>query len=454
MIVMKFGGSSVADGERIRQVAANLRGQLPRRPLVVVSALQGVTDALFEQARQAVQGSHDLRPLRERHRAVLASLGLSEDLLEAPLRDLDDLLRGISLVGEITPRSLDHVAGFGERLSVLVVAAHFREAGIPARPHRAPDLGLVTDSHYGAAAPISGTRERIRRLVADLPREEVPVVTGYIGRDAAGHFTTLGRNGSDATAAIFGEAVKADEIQIWTDVDGILTADPRLVPEARTVPQVSFEEASELAHFGAKVLHPASILPAIQGRIPVRVLNTGNPDGPSTLVLERIPDAKTPFKAVASKPNQVLVHLISTRLLPRASFLARVFEVFSRVGLQPDLLAASEVSLTCTCDSDRNLTLAAGELRGICEVRIVRGVAVVAVVGEGLRTRPAQGEVFHALARDGVPVTMVSQGAGGVHLGLVVDGSNLARALKALHRAFFEEERGTAAAVVSPASAP
>ena len=257
MLVMKFGGTSVGDAERIRAVVGLVAGRLADRPVVVVSALAGVTNALIERAHAALKGRASLDDLRDRHRKVLADLGLPADLVQAEMDDLRSLLKGIHLVGELTPRSLDCIQSFGERFSARIVAAAFRAAGHAARACDAWDLGLVTDDRFGAATPLESCYEPLGRNLRAV--EGIPVVTGFVGKDRRGNITTLGRGGSDYTASILGRAVGAPEIQIWTDVDGVMTADPKTCPAARSLEVLSFAEASELAYYGAKVVHPSTI---------------------------------------------------------------------------------------------------------------------------------------------------------------------------------------------------
>lgn len=437
MIVMKFGGTSVGDAAHIRVVEGIVRRYLLRNPVLVISAHGGVTNLLDETARKAVRGNYSVEALRERHLGILRDLGLPQDLHEPFFKELDDLLRGISLVGELTPRSLDYVLSFGERMSVRTVAAHFQRSGVPATALDAFDAGLVTDSNFGRARPLPESAADIQRRVAAVTG--LPVLTGYIAKDLRGNVTTLGRNGSDYSAAIFGNALGAEEIQVWTDVDGILTADPRIVPEARPLPEISFDEASELAYYGGKVLHPATLLPAVAKNIPVRVLNTRNPSSPGTVILKEPKPSVSPVRSIVYKREVFLINVSSTRMLGQPGFMAKLFAVFDRHEIVIDMIATTEVSVSMTADSSRNLEEAVRELRSFAEVSVESGRAIVCLVGHGIQKAiDVPGRVFGTLAKEGIRVQMISQGALRVNVGFIVGNDEVAPAVKALHRAFFD----------------
>ena len=438
MIVMKFGGTSVGDAERIRQVVEIVRDRLTRRPVVVVSAQGGVTNALIELAQAAVRGSAFPDGLRARLSGLLGDLGLDPELLEDELDELGSLLKGITLVGDLTPRSLDRMMSFGERCSVRIVAGALRQAGVPAEPVASYDVGLLTDSTYGRAEVQSESYAAIaERLPRAVPVGTVPVVTGFIARDREGFLTTLGRGGSDYSAAIFGAALDADEIEIWTDVDGVMSADPRIVPASRTLPRMSFKEAAELAYYGAKVIHPATIHPAVRASIPIRVLNTYRPECGGTQILGGEAASKG-VRAIASKTGITLVHVTSLRMLLQHGFMARLFEVFERHRVVIDMITTSEVSVSLTTDSGTPLDEVAAELRAFAEVRVEREKAILCLVGEGLRDGPDVLErVFATLRRAEIAVHVVSVGASRVNVSLLVDQAQEATAVRALHDEFF-----------------
>jgi aspartate kinase len=437
MIVMKFGGTSVGDAERIRAVASLVRDALPRRPVVVVSAHAGVTNALLALARQALEtGEARLGPLEERHDAILLGLGLPRDLVAPELSELRTLLGGVAMLRELTPRSLDHIASFGERMSAKTVAAALRSTGIEATALAAWDAGLTTDARFGAARPLPASDAEIARRLGGF--FGVPVVTGYVGRTEKGEVTTLGRGGSDYSAAIFGAALGAEEIQIWTDVDGVLTTDPKLVKGARVLDEVSYEEASELAFFGAKVIHPATMLPAVERGIPIRVLNTYNPSAPGTRIAARSGRSREVVKCIALRRGVRVVNLVSGRMLGAHGFIRRIGEVFDRHEVALDMMATSEVSVSVTVDASLDVSRALEDLRQFARVEEEAGRAIVCIVGDGLRETPGiAAKALGALARAGVNVLMISQGASRVNLGVVIEERLADSAVRTLHEEFF-----------------
>ncbi|MBL9086012.1 MAG: aspartate kinase [Planctomycetia bacterium] len=436
MLVMKFGGTSLGDRERIETMVALVKGRLPRRPILVCSAHSKVTDLLLEGARQAAAGKPDVGPVAEREHEVLAGLKLPASVVEADLQRLAELFQGLSLLRELTPRSLDHVAAFGERMCVKAIAAFLRRKKIPATAVAADEAGLVTDSRYTRATPLP---EAYDNLKASLGRVKgVPVVTGFIGRDKDGNVTTLGRSGSDYTATIVGRAVGAEEVEIWKDVDGVLTADPRIVPGARPVERMTYAEASELAYYGAKVIHPATIHPALEGGIPVRILNTFDPKAPGTVILPTRSDAPAGVTSIASKRGIRLVNISSARMLGQSGFMAGVFEAFRRHDVVLDLIATSEVSVTVSVDRPEGLDAAVADLRAIAQVEVEGPCALVAVVGEGIeKGTGVAGPVFTALEKAGVVVRAISFGATKTNLQVVVAETDANRTVAALHAALF-----------------
>ena len=437
MIVMKFGGSSVRNAERIRGVAEIVRRYRDRKPVVVLSALGGITDLLFDTAREALEGRNGLLPtLRKRHEDVAKDLGVDFDLLHDNFAELAVLLKGISLMKEITPRTLDYVVSFGERFSTRLIAAFFTANGIPAGQHDAFDIGMHTDDNFGSAQPLPEVYEEIGKRIRATDR--VPVVTGYIGKTRNGDITTLGRNGSDFTASILGAAIGAEEIQIWTDVDGIMTADPNVCPRALPIKGMTFKEASELAYYGGRVLHPSTIVPAIQRGIPVKVLNTFKPEGSGTTVLAQLENVSPGVKAIVHRKNQHIVSIQSTRMLMGHGFLARIFEIFGRHKIVVNMVTTSEVTVSVTTDSPVNLDAAAKELGSFAEIEIEKDRTIVCVVGEGISITPGiAGDIFQALREAAVNVLMISQGASKINVAFVVADEDAERAVQALHDRFF-----------------
>jgi aspartate kinase len=439
MLVMKFGGTSVGDAARIRDVVEIVRGRLARRPVVVVSAQGGVTNELIALAESAAKAETSARALRERFDALVADLGLPVDLIEEELDELDALLKGVTLVGDLTPRSLDRMMSFGERCSARIVAAAMTKGGVPAAPHMAYEVGLLTDSTYGAAVVDPSTYVDIPRILGPrLATSEVAVVTGYVARDKDGFLTTLGRGGSDYSAAIFGAALAAEEIEIWTDVDGVMSADPRIVPAAKSIDRMSFTEAAELAYYGAKVIHPATIQPAVAKNIPIRVLNTFRPQSPGTLILREVEGAAPGVRSIASKNGITTIHVTSLRMLLQHGFMARLFQVFERHRVVIDMVTTSEVSVSVTTDNPRDLPALEADLRAFAEVRVEGGRSILCLVGDRLRDHPeAMEKIFGTLRTASIPVRMISVGASRTNVSLVVDHGDAAKAVKALHREFF-----------------
>jgi aspartate kinase len=436
MIVMKFGGTSVGVPEHFAVAVRLVREAVPRDPVVVVSAFSGVTNLIVEFCRAAERRAELAQRLVERHREWSRATGVRSDEADKLLGEWS--AEAAKLDGRrepLAPEQRDRLLSFGERLSAALFAAALRAAGVDAVAVLAGDAGLVTDERFGAAHPAP---EAPRQLAASLARRPpVPVVTGFLGRTADGRITTLGRGGSDYSAAFIGAALGCDEIQIWTDTSGLLSADPRIVPEARPVSLLTFAEASELAYFGAKVLHPKTLLPAMDRAIPVRVLNTTRPNDPGSLVTPAAGPAESAWrvKSIASKKGITAVTVASTRMLLAYGFLARVFEVFGRHHVVVDLVTTSEVSISVTVDDTARLDEAVAELESIGTVEVRRGLAVVAVVGEGAPRRVGlAGHVFTLLGGVAIPVEMISQGASRANLSFVVAEEDADRAVRLLHR--------------------
>jgi aspartate kinase len=450
MIVMKFGGTSVEDAAAIDRAACIVRERVLEKPMVVVSALAKVTDQLLAMARAAGAGDRDKaiqlsRALRERHYTVAGELlgtGVFTQFhseLEADFDGLDELLRGLSAVGELTPRTSDNVASFGERISSKIVAAAFAARDLRARLVDSRDC-ILTDSNYTHAVPIfDETNDRtIARLKPLLEAGRVPVMGGFIAADATGTTTTLGRGGSDFTAAIVGAALGAERIEIWTDVDGMMTTDPNLCAGARRIRAISFDEAAELAYFGAKVLHPATLVPAIDKNIPVQVLNSRNPKNEGTRITARAPSCTNTFKAIAAKKRITVVDVVSARMLMAHGFLKSIFDVFDRHRCPVDVVSTSEVSVSLTVDSNEAIPAIAADLDKLAAVKYEGRKAIVCLVGENIRgTSGIAARVFTAISD--INVRMISQGASEINITFVVEEDDVPEAVRRLHQTFFSE---------------
>ncbi len=458
MIVMKFGGTSVGSADAIRQVVAVVSKALAEKPVVVVSAMSGVTNTLLDAAARAHTRSATpeelVEPLTTRHREVLRALRLPKTLVDGELEWLREALHGVWLLRELTPRSLDYVVSFGELMSSRIVAACLQASGVKARAWPAWDAGMLTDDRYGEAAVQPETFPAMKKILGPLLGNEVPVVTGFLGRNRNGERTTLGRGGSDYTAAIVGAALDAAEIQIWTDVTGIMSCDPRIVADAETLRSLTFREAAELAYFGAKVLHPKTIEPAVERDIPVRILNTFAADDPGTLVRgEPASGPRRVVQGLALKRANLLISLTSNRMLDAEGYLARVFGTLAQHEVGIDLLATSEVSVSLTVESRyaEGVRRAVKSLRGYASTSVARGRSVIAVVGEGMSARPGiAGEVFGVLGRDGVNIEMISQGASELNMSFVVRDNQAERAMKALHAHFMHDDAPTVEIAAKP----
>jgi aspartate kinase len=438
MLVMKFGGSSVANRAQIEKVMAIVAERREARPVVVSSAHKGVTDALVGAARAAAEGKHEPERVIDRQRAVADELGCDESLLAPLYAEITDLLRGISLVKELSPRSLDYVSSFGERMSVRCIADFFTRQALPAEAHDVWDLGFITDDAFGRARPIAGYEAGVKAAFAALPPGRIPIVTGFIGKTKAGEITTVGRNGSDLTCTLLAAALGASEAQIWTDTDGVMTADPTVVPSARNIPHMRFDEAAELAYFGSRVLHPSTLLPAMQAEIPVRVLNTNRPAHPGTVIQRIGPDNPNEITSIAYKERQLVLNVRAARMLGEAGFLARVFDVCARHQVVVDVVTTSEVSISLTAGETGPLERAAAELGDLGRVEILRDKTILAVVGQHLAERAGLGaRILAAVAGAGVNVHMVSYAFGAINLSMVIDDAAIAKAVAILHGELF-----------------
>jgi aspartate kinase len=439
MIVMKFGGTSVESASAIERVAGIVKARVHRRPVVVVSAMGKTTNRLLDIASHAVNGRRDealreLLALRDFH---LRESGM-ERTVDEHFQELTELTKGLAILGELTPRSIDAISSFGERLSSLIVANQFKKLGINAVHVDARKL-IVTDNRHTQAAPLfAETYTRLADCIPKLAADRVVVMGGFIGSTLEGVTTTLGRGGSDFTASIVGAGIGAEEIQIWTDVDGMLTADPRILPGGHRVRVCSFDEAAELAYFGAKVLHPATVLPAVEKNIPVLILNSRRPEVEGTRIISGHVHSTNVVKAIACKKDIVLVNIHSTRMLMAHGFLHRIFEIFDRHETPVDMIATSEVSVSLTVDNARALDAIRRELEQFAEVSIENGQSIICLVGENIRHTPGvAARVFTALGS--INVRMLSQGASRLNISFVVTTGDLQPAVKALHDEFFAE---------------
>ena len=447
MLVQKFGGTSVADPEAIRRLIAIVRHARSIEgagPAVVVSAMSGVTDSLLALAARAGEGEEreslaQVEQLRDRHLRAAAELG-AETLdgdFTVQFDQLSAVVRALAVLREVSPRTLDAVAAIGELLSSRLVAAALAAAGVPSRFVDARCAVVTNDDHTCAVPLPAETDAALRALVVPaLDAGVVPVLGGFVGATREGHTTTLGRGGSDYSGALVGAAIGAREIQIWTDVDGMLTADPRVIASPRLVPALSYAEAAELAYFGAKVLHPSTIRPAVERDIPVRILNSRRPDGPGTTITARGAIGGPPVTALASKRGITLIDVTSTRMLMAYGFLRQVFEVFERFRTAVDVVTTSEVSVSVTVDDARQLQLIVAALETFGEVTVEREMALLCAVGDRLRDEPEIGAKVVGILEE-VPLRMISQAASRRNITVVLRQADLPRATERLHEELF-----------------
>ena len=448
--IMKFGGTSVEDADAFRNVARIVMAAARSQPVVVVSAIGGFTNALLLSVEKAIDGdarnaTKSLDSYFERHITIAKELlgngsraAVESDVSEAK-REIRQLHKIVAAHPVTSPPLQDEIVAYGELLSSRLLAAVLREEGLAGRYVDARRC-IKTDENYGCATPLAETLAATQSELAQIiERNEVPILGGFIGSTGAGATTTLGRGGSDYSAAIVGAALGAREIQIWTDVSGVLTADPRVVAEAQTIPVLSYQEAAELAYFGAKVLHPKTIQPAIDESIPVRVCNSRSPHERGTLIVAESEAAPQTVKAIAHKSGITTVQVTSARMLGAYGFLRGLFEVFDRHRTAVDVVTTSEVSVSLSLDNVNALPEIISDLQELGTVEVERRRTIVSVIGEGLRNTPGiAARVFSAIGD--INVSMISVGASSVNLTFMVDEAHTGEVITRLHRACFGGE--------------
>lgn len=445
---MKFGGTSVQDAEAFARVAEIVAGERKNLPVVVTSAMAKVTDALLQAFDAAKKGNSEaafagLEPHFERHLQVSENINREEGkksfLVELNLakEELFDLLLRVARRSLPLQMLKDAIVSYGEQLSSRLLAEVCKAKNLKARQVDSRRL-IVTDDEYGAATPVWDETENLIKLELEpiIAAGEIPVLGGFIASSRSGETTTLGRGGSDYSAAIVGAALRAREIQIWTDVTGVLTCDPRICPEARTLKTLSYEEAAELAYFGAKVLHPKTIQPAVDLQIPVRVCNSREPDMRGTMILPQTQTTRRKVKSIAYKKGITVLHITSARMLGAYGFMSAIFQIFERHRTVVDVVTTSEVSVSLTLDSTDSLEAVVKDLRRIGTVSIEPNQAVVCVVGSGLRgTSGVAAQIFAAISD--FNISLISHGASSVNMTFVVKETEVTGVIKRLHEEFF-----------------
>ncbi|XP_076939619.1 aspartokinase 2, chloroplastic-like [Bidens hawaiensis] len=458
--VMKFGGSSVASADRMKQVAHLILGFPQQAPVFVLSAMGKTTNKLLLAGEKAatclsvVSEIEDLSFVKDLHYRTVDELGLERTLITEHLEKLERLLNGISVLKEFTPRAKDYLVSFGECMSTRIFAAYLNNIGVKARQYDAFEMGIITTDEFTNADILEATYPAVaKRLNGDwITDPAIPIVTGFLGKGwRTCAVTTLGRGGSDLTATIIGKALGLREIQVWKDVDGVLTCDPNIYSGAEPVPYLTFDEAAELAYFGAQVLHPQSMRPAREGDIPVRVKNSYNPDAPGTLITKSRDMSKAVLTSIVLKRNVTMLDIVSTRMLGQYGFLAKVFSIFEDFGISVDVVATSEVSISLTLDPSKlwsrdliqqesELDHVVEELEKISIVNLLQRRSIISLIGNVQRSSLVLEKAFQVLRVNGVNVQMISQGASKVNISLIVNDSEAERCVKALHSAFFESD--------------
>jgi len=446
-IIMKFGGSSLANAERVTYVTKLIKKHVDQgfKPVIVCSAMGKTTNTLLSSGDFALQGNIFVDSLRTMHVNAASQLGLPETTtasLNELLTELERLLEGIKYIGELTPRTKDTLVSFGERMAVRIVAATLNKMGVPAQAFDAWTAGVRTSSEFGNAEISEASYSNIGKVLGKFDGNIVPVVTGFLGQDDKGRITTLGRGGSDLTATVLGAGLVVDEVQVWKDVDGIMTADPRLVKGAQPVTAITYEEAAELAFFGAEVLHPISMQPAIRSGIPVRVKNSYNPSSPGTTIAATRDMSSSLVTAITAKSDVQLVDIISTRMLGQYGFLSTVFGVFEECKISVDVVASSDVSVSLTLDKKQrekeDLPLLLDKLRAVADVTEYKERCIVSLICNLKRSSEVMATAFKVMDRLGITAEMLSQGASKVNISIVVQMKYKEALIRALHAVYFE----------------
>ncbi len=460
---MKFGGTSVGDGSRIRHVAelAKKHKDGGNQIVLVTSALSGVTDALLKNAKEA-SGTGKTSSIKEfiadltkqHHQAAHEAInvnGIAENVakeIDSRIEELEKVLIGICYLGELTLRSIDYISSYGERLAAPLLCGSLVSLGVKSHSFTGGEAGIITTDEYGSAKPLEITYSLVRERIESLLNDSIPVIAGFIAENETGIITTLGRGGSDFSASILGAALKADEIWLWKEVHGILTTDPRIVPEARTIPVISYIEAMELSYFGAKVLHPRAIEPAIKHGIPVRVKNTFHPDSPGTIIVKDQKQSRDIVKAVTVIRNVALINISGAGMVGTIGVAARVFTTLANAGVNIIMISqgSSEANISIVVDEnhlDNAVKAIKAEFKNgiIKEVTHDGNISVVAVVGAGMANTPGvAGRVFWALGKAGINVIMISQGSSQHNISFAVCKEDAKKAVQVLHKEFVLEQ--------------
>jgi len=440
MIVMKFGGSSVANAERIRHVASIISTYKAERPIVVLSAMGDTTDHLLDAAEDAVRGRVDISKIEKLHFDTAKELNVDTSAITELLSELKTLLTGISMLRELTKRTRDYLVSFGERMSVRMMSAYLNAQNVKAQFYDAWDVGFVSDSNFMSAELLDDVWQTIPKAFEGYTNgtdNSIPIVTGFIAKDKNGNITTLGRGGSDLSATMIGASLNVKEVQTWKDVDGIMTTDPRVCSDAHTVPIVTYEEAQELAMFGAQVLHPRSMVPCRKAGVPVRVKNSYNIKSEGSIIVEQRTGEKKPVIAITSVKHVTLIDIVSTRMLGACGFLAHIFNQFLKWNISIDVIATSEVSVSLTVNTKVDLSGLLADIQRVADVQVQTGKTIVTTICDVSQSSKILSKGFAALDAEGINVEMISQGASKVNISMIVSDSEADKVVKTLHKAYF-----------------
>lgn len=456
-MVMKFGGSSVASAERMKEVADLILSFPDENPVVVLSAMGKTTNNLLNAGEKAVSCGvskasdiPELSLIKDLHVRTVRELGVDISVISSHLEELEQLLKGIAMMKELTLRTKDYLVSFGECMSTRIFTAYMNKIGIKARQYDAFASGFITTDDFTNADILEATYPALAKRLHDdwVADPAIPIVTGFLGKGCkSGAITTLGRGGSDLTATTIGKALGLREIQVWKDVDGVLTCDPTIYPRAQPVPYLTFDEAAELAYFGAQVLHPQSMRPAREGDVPVRVKNSYNPKAPGTIINRTRDMSQVLLTSIVLKRNVTMLDIVSTRMLGQFGFLAKVFSIFEDLGISVDVVATSEVSISLTLDPSKlwsreliqqELDRVVEELEKIAVVNLLQHRSIISLIGNVQYSSLILEKAFHVLRTNNVNVQMISQGASKVNISLIVNDDEAEKCVKALHYAFFE----------------
>ena len=445
--VVKFGGSSLNSPERIQNVGNILKDMILNgvEPVVVCSALGDTTTNILNIGSECInKGFSGIDEIRKTHLYICDNLEIDmstkQDVL-CLLDEMESILHSVSVIGELSDRNRDKIVSFGERMSVRIISSFLRSIGMKSDFFEAGSIGLVTTDVFGNSEILDEAYTLIYEYMSTMETDLIPVITGFLGETKSGNITTLGRGGSDLTATTIGVAIGAVEVQVWKDVDGMMTMDPRMISSAVSVPRVSYEEATELAYFGGNILHPISMRPLIGKEIPIRIKNSYNPEHPGTLITSEKSNCDNLVTAITFKRGIDLIDIVSTHMLGQSGFLSRVFYQFFKYSLSIDMIATSDVSISLTLDMNQDrdsLRKCMQEIGDIADVTGHRNHASISLISDISRSSEVMSEVFRVLKEEDVKVYMISQGASKVNIGIIVSEEDLEKAIRSLHRHFFE----------------